>query len=66
MVLLKMLFSKIPKEDMGLLREKWKISTKNIKTSYPKIGGLIVFCFMNSAQLQDFILHKHLEEHMTL
>jgi hypothetical protein len=66
MVNLKMLFSKIPKEDMDLLKEKWKISIKNIRISYQKIGGLIVFCCMSFAQLQDFILHKRLEERMTL
>jgi hypothetical protein len=38
MVLLKMLFFKILKEDMDLLKEKWKISIENIKISYLKIG----------------------------
>lgn len=63
---LKMLFFKTLKEGMDLSKEKWKISTENIKPSYQKNGVWTVFSFMNSAPLQDCILLKPLKEHTIL
>lgn len=60
---LKMPFFKILKEGMDLSKEKWKTSTENINLSYQKNGVWTVFCFMNSAPLQDCILLKPLKEH---
>ena len=62
MELLKMPYFKILKEGMDLSKEKWKISTENIKPSYQKNGVWTVSSFINSAPLQDCILLKPSKE----
>ena len=52
---IKMQFYKILKEDMDSLKEKWKILIENIKMLYQNNGEWIVYYYMNSAQLQDYI-----------
>lgn len=63
---IKMQYYKILKEDMGLLKEKWKILTGNIKMWYLNNGVWIVYYSMNSVPSRDCIWQQHYKELMKL
>lgn len=54
MEILKMLYFKILKGGLGLSREKWKISTKNLEKYYPFNGEWIAFYSMSSVLSQEY------------